>query len=125
MSPIECVVSLDKADGRAHGGADAAAFDHQIMFEPTDQPDAGRFVNNDEPQATPDWRARWFDVKRRRVIVYMRQTGGLHLGRLSNFDDTPNIVSNAVASVTYDFDCQVNCKVSRRRNYTVHLRWGP
>ena len=69
MSYIECVVSLDEADGRAHGGADAAALDHDIMFEPMDQPCARRFMNDDEPQATPDWRARSFDVGRRRCVI--------------------------------------------------------
>ena len=69
MTRVEGIVGLDKTDGRPHSGADAAAFGQHIMFEPADQPDAGRFLNNDETQATPDWRSRSFDVGRRRVIV--------------------------------------------------------
>ena len=70
-------MSLDKADGRAHGGADAAALDHDIMFEPMDQPGARCFVNDDEPEATPDWRAGSFDVGRRKSgVVCMGPTGG-------------------------------------------------
>ena len=84
VSPVEGVVSLDKADGRAHGGADAAALGHDIMFEPMDQPGARRFVNDDEPQATPDWRARSFDVWRRGgEIVCMGPMGGLHASRFA------------------------------------------
>lgn len=78
---VERAVSLDEIDGGADGRTDAAALDHHIMFEPTDQPDARRFLNDDQPQAPPDWRARSFDVGRRRVIVCMGPTGGLHAYR--------------------------------------------
>ena len=45
------VCARDKTDGLAHGGADAAAFDHHIVLEPANQPDARRVLNDDEAQA--------------------------------------------------------------------------
>ena len=78
VTHVERVVSPDEIHRGAHGRTDAAAFDHDIMFEPPHQPDAWRFLNHDETQAMPGWRRRSFGVQRRRAIVCMRQAGGLH-----------------------------------------------
>ena len=124
VTPVERGVRADDLDCLAHRHADAAAFNDDTVFETTDQPHSGRLLNHDETQALMSgrWRRRPFHFGRPGEIVCMRPMGGFHACGLSNFADTPNIVASAMASVTYDFDRQVDCKVSRRRNYTVHLR---
>lgn len=120
VAPVERGVRADDLDGLAHRNAYAAAFNDHTVFETTNQPHAGRLLNHDEAQALMcgRWRGRPFHFGGPCVIVCMRRMGSFHACGFSNLGDTPDIGSSAVVSMTYDFDRQVDCKVSRRRNYT-------
>ena len=119
MSDVECAVCVNETDGRAEGRADAAALGDHIVFEPTNQPHARCFLDDDEAQATSERRTRPVDVRRGRAILCMRPRVGLHTLSVSNFPDKPDVAGSATASATYFFDCKISCKVSQRRNYTA------
>ena len=51
MTLVEGGVGLDETDRRPHRRPDAAPLDDHVVLQPAHEPEAGRFLKDDQPQA--------------------------------------------------------------------------
>lgn len=112
---------LNEHERRTDGDPDGAPFAKHVVFEASDEPDSGRFLDDDEtePQLSgrpPGWLGLW----RRLIFRRIGPTLGSWHTRMPAIQLTTQLACKALCNQQLRSDSGATRRNSGRKDYTVH-----